>query len=235
MFFDVTKRRANGVKQGKCPYCGKYVRRSKIGEKYFNQCGNCCVDSYSTQTEYYANYFVESEPEKVFTEKISLTELRGDWYTMPDRLNNTLKYLGAHGDTVKITAGDTRFGQMISDGKKLINNICPICNGEIKEYSRLVKGYGENVTRLVRTGYNELTFKNEYSGTYDTNVRVYRCPQKHGGYELYETDYYGIYRKRYCLKSVENLTESQKERLYKAAAFSNAETRNKYWQPPKKG
>ena len=238
MLFNKAKRRAEGVKKDKCPYCGRQTTTTKgYGGAYYHTC-RCSLNSYTTKTEYSTNYFddcgLETEYEKFYTEKLVCTDVKGDWHSMPDDLRNTLKYLDTHGTTVKITPNDPKFTQMISDGKRLINNICPICNGEIKEYSRLVKGVGENVMKIVMTGIAEAALTNEYVSTPDRTVKIYQCPQQHGSYELSENCYYGVYSKRYYLKSVENLTESQMERLYKAAAFSYARARNKYWESPKK-
>ena len=160
MFFNKTKSRAEGVKNGKCPYCGKQTTTTKgYGGAYYHTC-RCAVNSFTTKKEYYTNYFDECtpaiDPIKIYTEKVVCSDVKGDWQSMPDQLRETLNYLNKNGTTVKIMPNDPKFSQMISDGKKLINNICPICNGEIKEYTRFFKGHGENITKLAVTGITRL-------------------------------------------------------------------------------
>lgn len=239
MFFNKAKRRAKGVLKGKCPYCGRAMdQRKGYGGVYYNSCNRCFLDM-TTKVDYYTNYFEEYPTEyntdKIYTEKLTYSELKGDWYTMPDQLRETLKYLNELKTTVKVAPDDPKFYQMISDGKKLINNVCPICNGEIKKYKRFCQGNMQNVTKLVRTGYGEYTLKNEYEGSPDTTMIFYQCPQQHGSYDLEETCKNGIYSKKYSLRSYENLADYQIERLKKASAFSYINSKTKKWEDPKNG
>jgi hypothetical protein len=114
------------------------------------------------------------------------------------------------------------FKKEIEAGRELINNKCPVCDKMIVKNTRLLKGYGENVTKMVRTGYNEYTFKTTYEGTYDQNVVTYTCGCEGVNYSLVEYEKDGMYCKKYT-------TTSNDDWLKKVCAFSEIHSSKKTW------
>jgi hypothetical protein len=126
---------------------------------------------------------------------------------------------------VDIPITEDKFRQAIADGKQLIEwNKCPLCETFITKKTNFVKGYGDNVTKMVKTGYGEYTFKTEYVGTYDSNVVTYTCGCGIN-FSLNEGEIDGMFYKKYS-------TTASDDRLQRACAFSEIYSKKKTWYTP---
>ena len=114
------------------------------------------------------------------------------------------------------------FAWEIGAGRKLIQNQCPFCERYITKKVNFVKGYGENVTKLVKTGYGEYTIKTDYVGTRDQDIVSYVCGCQGGSYRLTEFEENGMYYKKYS-------TMADDDKRKRACAFSEIYTSKKTW------
>ena len=234
------KRMQDLIRSGRCPNCGKTMQKTPhAGGRDYYSCPSFCVNfSIKTGERYYkSNYFDEREPEKRFTVTspyvIDYRVNEKHWdsdYSMetgivrPEKARNIKDAFEA---LRMLTIEDTpiteeKFRADIEDGRKLIRNICPMCDRIILKRANFVKGYGENVTKLVKTGYGEYTVKTDYVGTYDHNVTTYTCGCSGVRYQLHEYEDNGMYYKKYSVTSGDNV-------LRRACAFSEIYTAKKTW------
>ena len=233
-----TESMQEAIMAGRCPNCGKPLKKTPQTGHYYYSCPNYCVSfTVDEGTPYYkSNYFDEREAEKRF--KITSPYITRYNVNGPDPVSDYTGVVPAHRvmhiekafealqtrtvlDT-PITEED--FRTEIENGRKLINNICPFCGKAITKQTRFVQGYGNNVTKLTKTGYGEYTLRTEYEGTYDHNVTTYTCGCSDIQYQLSESELDGMYFKKYS-------TRAKNDAVQRACAFSEVYTSKRTWLP----
>lgn len=219
-----------------CPHCGSEMTVSPKDSFNFISCPKYCVNfSEKTRVYYESNYFDERETDKrlkklsTFVTSYKIYEkYEEDGCTFGVVESSKAKVIESAFEELRIrTLEETpiteeNFKAEIEAGKKLIKNQCPFCEKMIIKNTKFIKGYGENVTKLVQTGYNELSLKTTFEGSHDKNVTTYNCGCTDTNYQLVEYEKDGMYHKKYT-------TTSSSDYLQKACAFSEIHTKNKTW------
>ena len=223
-----------------CPNCGSALQASpQANGRYYYSCPRYCLN-FVVQAEkpyYKSNYFDERESDKRFKATTCYVERYdvkvrhwdsdiggGTGAVEPGKA----RLIQAAFEELRVrTLSDTpiiedAFAWEIEAGRKLIQNQCPICERYITKKVNFVKGYGENVTKLVKTGYGEYAFKTDYVGTRDQNIVTYVCGCQGVNYRLTEYEENGMYYKKYS-------TTADNDRLQRACAFSEIYTAKRTW------
>lgn len=226
------------IMENRCPNCGREMQVSLQNGQTYYACPKYCL-SYVVKTlpKYYkSNYFDERESEKrfkitepyIYDYNVKTRHYDSDVGGMrgavtPDRAKKITEAFDAlrTRTLVDLPITEEAFKDAIEGGKKLIHDKCPLCDTLIMKKTAFVKGYGDTVTKMVRTGYGEYTFKNEYVGTYDQNVVSYTCGCGIK-YRLSENEIDGMYYKRYS-------TDNDLDALQRACAFSEICTSKRTW------
>ena len=219
-----------------CPHCESKMTITQKEGFNFICCPKYCVNfSEKIKIYYESNYFNEQETNKrlkklstyIFSYKI-YEKYEEDGCNFGIVEKDRSKVIESAFEELRIRTleetpiTENNFKSEIEAGKKLIKNQCPICNKIITKNTKFIKGSGEMVTNLIRTGYDKYSFKKEFEGTYDTNITTYNCGCQGVNYQLIEYEKDGLYHKKYT-------TSLDNDWIQKACAFSEIHSKNKNW------